>query len=125
MIVKLYDIAHGRAGDKGDVSTISLIAYDRSWYPVLEREVTAARVKAHFASLRPTSVERFELPGLSALNFVLKGVLDGGVTRSLALDPHGKTLSSVLLDLEIDVAATDAVALELKPLRAIDGGRPQ
>lgn len=120
MTVKLHDIAHARTGDKGDTSTISLIAYDPRHYAFLERQVTVERVKAHFAALRPTSVDRFELPGLSALNFVIKGVLGGGVTRSLALDPHGKTLSSLLLELELDAA------LELEPpLRVIDGGRSQ
>lgn len=103
MKIRLHALAHARAGDKGDTSTISLIAYEARHYPVLAREVTAERVRAHFASLRPCSVERFELPGLCALNFVLRGVLGGGVTRSLALDAHGKALGCCLLDLELDV----------------------
>lgn len=102
MKIKLYQIAHARAGDKGDISMISLITYDPQHYSLLHREVTPSRVNTHFANLAPSSVERFELPSLGVLNFVLKGVLGGGVTRSLMLDGHGKTLSSYLLDLEVD-----------------------
>jgi hypothetical protein len=97
----LRDIAHARAGDKGNISNISLIAYDPSDYAWLEKHVTAERVREHFAGVVQGDVRRFELPGLGALNFVMHGALGGGVTRSLALDAHGKTLSSALLSLEI------------------------
>jgi hypothetical protein len=99
--MKLRAIAHSRSGDKGAVINISLIAYDESDYPRLARHVTAPRVKAHFADLIDGEVVRYELPCIGALNFVLRGVIDGGVTRTLALDGHGKSLSSALLDLEI------------------------
>jgi hypothetical protein len=97
----LRAIAHSRTGDKGDTSNISVIAYDPRDYPSLERHVTAERVKAHFAGLVRGEVVRHALPGLGALNFVMHGALGGGVTRSLALDAHGKCLGSAMLDLEI------------------------
>ena len=99
--MRLHALAHARAGDKGDTSNISLIAYDPADYPRLVRHVTAERVKAHFSGIVRGQVVRHELPGLGALNFVLEGALAGGVTRSLALDAHGKTLSFALLQLEI------------------------
>jgi hypothetical protein len=99
--VKLREIAHSRTGDKGDTSNISLIAYDAQHYAHLVREVSAARIKAHFGALVRGDVIRYELPEIGALNFVLQRALGGGVTRSLALDAHGKSLSSALLDLEI------------------------
>ena len=101
--MKLREIAHARAGDKGNTSNISLIAYRSDDYELLAREVTSARVKAHFGAIVRGSVVRYELPTLGALNFVLDGALAGGVTRSLVLDAHGKSLSSLLLDLEIGV----------------------
>ncbi|NMV39228.1 AtuA-related protein [Ralstonia insidiosa] len=97
----LRDLAHTRAGDKGDISCISVIAHRAEDFAVLEQHVTAERVRAHFAELVHGSVERYVLPQLGALNFVLHGALAGGVTRSLALDAHGKSLSSALLTLEI------------------------
>ena len=99
--MRLRTIAHARAGDKGDISNISVIAYDPRDYPLLERHVTAERVEAHFSDLVRGEVVRHALPGLGALNFVLRGALGGGVTRSLALDAHGKCLGSAILDLEI------------------------
>ena len=99
----LRQIAHARTGDKGDASMISLIAYRPELFGVLRDQVTVAQVGAHFTDLAATSIERFELPKLGALNFVLYGVLAGGVTRSLALDSHGKTLGSCLLEMEIDL----------------------
>lgn len=98
---KLRDIAHSRTGDKGDTSVISLIAFDGKDYDVLRDNVTADRVKAHFAGVVHGEVTRYEIPSLGALNFVLQNALGGGVTRSLALDAHGKSLSSRLLDMEI------------------------
>jgi hypothetical protein len=99
--MKLGTIAHSRAGDKGDTANISVIAYDPVDFPHLERHVTAERVQAHFRSLVAGEVVRYALPKLGALNFVLHHALVGGVTRSLRLDPHGKCLSSLILELEI------------------------
>ena len=106
-MMKLREIAHSRTGDKGNTSNISVIAYDARHYPALLAQVTSARVKAHFAELVGGKVVRYELPNISALNFVMDQTLGGGVTRSLALDAHGKALSSALLDLEIDIAPDD------------------
>jgi hypothetical protein len=99
--LKLREIAHSRTGDKGNTSNISVIAYDERDYPLLEAQLTRARVKALFAGIVTGEVVRYELPHLGALNFVMQQALGGGVTRSLALDAHGKSLSSALLDLEI------------------------
>jgi hypothetical protein len=99
--MKLREIAHARTGDKGDTSNVSLIAYRPEDYPRLLRHVTPARVAAHFAGIVHGDVVRHELPRLGALNFVLGRALGGGVTRSLALDAHGKSLGSALLDLEL------------------------
>ena len=99
--MKLRTMAHSRTGDKGDTSNISVIAYDPRDYEHLRREVTVDRVKAHFAGVVQGDVTRHELPRLGALNFVMGRTLGGGVTRSLALDAHGKSLSSALLDLDI------------------------
>jgi hypothetical protein len=108
MPTSLRALAHARTGDKGDTSNISVIAYDARDYPRLERHVTAERVKAHFADLVRGEVVRHALPGLGALNFVLHGALGGGVTRSLALDAHGKCLASAILDLEVPDEAAPA-----------------
>lgn len=97
----LRELAHSRTGDKGDTSNISLIAYESADYPLLVRYVTAERVREHFAGIVRGDVTRYELPKLGALNFVMEGALGGGVTRSLALDAHGKSLSSALLSMEI------------------------
>ena len=97
----LRDLAHSRSGDKGDTSNVSVIAYDPADYPLLAHHVTAERVRAHFAGVVRGEVLRYELPQLGALNFVLHQALHGGVTRSLALDAHGKSLSSAILSLEI------------------------
>jgi hypothetical protein len=97
----LRDIAHARTGDKGDTCNISLMAFDPRDYPRLLEHATAARVKERFAALVRGDVIRYELPHLNALNFVMTRALGGGVTRSLALDAHGKSLSSLLLTLEI------------------------
>jgi hypothetical protein len=102
--IQLREIAHSRAGDKGDVSNVSLVAYDRARFEDLRREVTAARVKEHFRGIVEGEVARYELPRIGALNFVMQRALAGGVTRSLRMDLHGKSLSSLLLAMEIDVA---------------------
>ena len=99
--MRLRELAHARAGDKGDTSQISVIAYEGGDYQYLAEHVTAERVRAHFATIVRGDVVRYELPGLGALNFVMDRALAGGVTRSLELDAHGKCLSSILLELEI------------------------
>ena len=99
--MKLREIAHGRAGDKGNTCNISVIVYDPRDYPHLAREVTAVRVRELFAGIVDGDVVRYELPQLGALNFVMTLALGGGVTRSLALDAHGKSLSYALLNLVI------------------------
>lgn len=99
--MKLYEIAHARTGDKGNISTISVIAYNEADYPLLLEHVTEERVQSLFHKIGATKVERYPLPNLGALNFVLHNTLGGGVTRSLALDAHGKSLSGLMLELEI------------------------
>ena len=101
--VKLIELAHARSGDKGDTANIGLIARKPEYYAALVREVTAARVKAHFAGVCQGEVERFEVPNLGALNFLLHRSLDGGGTLALKADPQGKTYSTALLRMEIDV----------------------
>ena len=100
----LRSIAHARTGDKGETCNISLIAYHARDYERLVRHVTPERVKAHFGGIVEGEVTRYELPQLGALNFVMTRALGGGVTRSLALDAHGKSLSSALLSMEIPEA---------------------
>jgi hypothetical protein len=99
---KLIEFAHSRSGDKGDTANVGIIARKPEYYPLLVREVTAARVKEHFKGVCQGKVERFELPNLGALNFLLHESLDGGGTLALKADPQGKTYSSALLRLEID-----------------------
>jgi hypothetical protein len=101
--VSLHRIAHGRAGDKGDRSNISVIAYRPEFFPLILAQVTEARVAERFVHRRPTAVQRYVLPKLHALNFVLDGVLDGGVNDSLNLDAHGKALAFWLLEMEVEV----------------------
>jgi hypothetical protein len=100
---RLVEIAYARSGDKGDTANIGLVARDPALYPVLVREVTVERVAAHFKGMITGGVERFELPNLNALNFLLHGALGGGGTVSLKTDAQGKTLSTALLRMEIDV----------------------
>ena len=102
MRIPLSRIAHGRSGDKGDTSNIGIIAYDEKHYPLLLREVTPERVKAHFGPLIEGRVERFELPNLGALNFLCYGALGGGGTLSLRIDAQGKTMAAGLLGMEIE-----------------------
>lgn len=99
--MKLREIAHSRTGDKGNISNISLIAWRPEDYAMLTEQVTAEKVKAWFGDIVQGEVIRYELPELGALNFVMHKALGGGVTRSLALDMHGKGLSSALLDMPI------------------------
>ncbi len=103
MRVRLLDLCHARSGDKGDTANIGLIARKPEYYPLIVREITAERVRAHFAGLVHGSVERYELPNLWALNFVLHEALGGGGTKSLRNDAQGKTLAAALLRMELDV----------------------
>jgi len=102
--VRLLELAHARSGDKGDIANIGLIALKPEHYPLLVRQVTAARVARHFRGLISGKVERYELPNLRALNFLLHGALDGGGTISLKTDAQGKVLSTALLRMEVEVA---------------------
>ena len=102
MVRKLYEFAHCRAGDKGNTTILSLIAYRPQDYLLLRERVTAEAVKRHFAGLIKGEVVRYELPHLTALQFVGRDALGGGVTTSLCLDAHGKSLSSALLQMEIE-----------------------
>lgn len=97
----VYDLAHARAGDKGNTSSIAVIAYDDAGWQVLRRALTAELVEHAFAHLGGGAVRRYEVASLRALNFVIPNVLAGGVTRSLRLDPHGKTLSALMLGIEL------------------------
>jgi hypothetical protein len=101
--MKLSEIAHTRSGDKGDTCNIGVIAKEDRFYPVLVAQVTAERVKAHFGDRVQGAVERFELPNLGALNFLLHGALGGGGTVSLRIDAQGKTFGAALLSMDIDV----------------------
>jgi len=99
--MKLREIAHSRTGDKGNTANISVIPYDPADYPHLEKHVTAERVKAHFSGVVKGDVVRYGLPGIGAFNFVLHESLGGGVTRTLALDLHGKSLGSAILEMDV------------------------
>ena len=119
MIVPLHRAAHGRTGDKGNRSNISVIAWHPALWDLLVAQVTEQAVAHRFAHRRPSRVTRHLLPGLHAMNFVLDDVLDGGVNDSLNLDSHGKALSFLLLDLPIDVPAS--LAANLKPVTTAPG----
>ncbi len=110
MKIALSRIAHARSGDKGDTSNIGVIAFDPRHYPLLVREVTAERVKHFFGELVRGKVERYELPNLSALNFLMYEALDGGGTLSLRIDAQGKTLGAALLRMEIEASDSELSA---------------
>ncbi|MEK6281358.1 MAG: hypothetical protein AABN95_13475 [Acidobacteriota bacterium] len=114
MKVQLVKLAHGRSGDKGDTANIGLIALQNEFYPLLVREVTAERVKRHFTGICKGDVERFELPNLCALNFLLHESLGGGGTLSLMTDAQGKTFSTALLRMEIEVSDEEAQNLGIE-----------
>jgi hypothetical protein len=111
--VRLAQLAHARSGDKGDTANVGLIALRDDLYPLLVREVTAARVKEHFRGICKGEVERFELPNLGALNFLLHESLGGGGTLSLMTDAQGKTFSTALLRMEIEINNQEAMRLRL------------
>ncbi len=102
--VRLLELAHARSGDKGDTANVGLIALKPRYYPILVKQVTAARVARHFKGMIKGPVERYELPNLRALNFLLHGALDGGGTISLKTDAQGKVFSTALLRMEIEVS---------------------
>ena len=101
MTVLIHDIAHARSGDKGNTSNVAVMAYDAAGYALLRTQLTAERMMAAYAHLAEGPIERYEVPKLLALNFVIHKALAGGVTRSLRLDPHGKTFSSIVLGIEL------------------------
>ncbi|HEX3160201.1 MAG TPA: hypothetical protein VHQ45_16900 [Gemmatimonadaceae bacterium] len=113
MKVRLLDLAHARSGDKGDTANVGVIALQPEWYPLLARELTRERVQRHFEGVITGGVDRFELPNLHALNFLLHGALDGGGTLSLKTDAQGKVYSTALLRLELDVDDAEARRLRL------------
>ncbi|HEY3133131.1 MAG TPA: hypothetical protein VGJ47_00750 [Gemmatimonadaceae bacterium] len=113
MKVRLVDIAHARSGDKGDTANVGLIALRPEWYPVLAQAVTRERVAEHFRGQIEGDVERFELPNLNALNFLLHGALDGGGTLSLKTDAQGKVYSTALLRMSIDIPDAEAARVGL------------
>ena len=113
MLIQLTKLAHARSGDKGDTANVGLIALSDDFYPLLVREVTAARVREHFKGICRGEVERFELPNLSALNFLLHESLGGGGTLSLMTDAQGKTFSTALLRMQIEIDDDEARTLGL------------
>jgi hypothetical protein len=113
MKTQLVKLAHARSGDKGDTANVGLIALRDEWYPLLVREVTAERVKEHFKGICEGEVERFELPNLGALNFLLHESLGGGGTLSLMTDAQGKTFSTALLRMQIEIGDDEAARLGL------------
>jgi hypothetical protein len=113
MRIRLLDIAHARSGDKGDTANVGVIAMKPEWYPIIQRELTLARVTQHFSGMITGSVERFEIPNLYALNFLLHGALGGGGTLSLKTDAQGKVYSTALLRMVLDVPDAEARSLGL------------
>jgi hypothetical protein len=103
MKIQLKDIAHGRSGDKGDAANVGIIAYDKKHYDIIKKHLTKDRVKEHFKGICFGDVERYELPNLLALNFILHNTLGGGGTVSLKHDAQGKTLAAALLRMEIEI----------------------
>ena len=118
MKVRLVDIAHARSGDKGDTANVGVIALRPEWYSLIAESLTLDRVTAHFAGMIDGGVERFELPNLHALNFLLHGALDGGGTLSLKTDAQGKVFSTAMLRMDLDV--DDARARDLGLPAAVD-----
>ncbi len=114
MQIQLIKLAHARSGDKGDTANVGLIALRDAFYPLLVREVTVERVKRHFEGICKGDVERFELPNLGALNFLLHESLGGGGTLSLMTDAQGKTFSTALLRMEIEVSEEETRSLGLE-----------
>jgi hypothetical protein len=115
--VRLVDIAHARSGDKGDTANVGVIALKPEWYPLIRDQLSLERVRSHFKGVITGEVERFELPNLNALNFLLHGALDGGGTLSLKTDAQGKVFSTAMLRMVLDVPDGMARSLELPAIR--------
>ncbi|MGI8509137.1 MAG: AtuA-related protein [Gemmatimonadaceae bacterium] len=115
MKVRLLDLAHARSGDKGDTANVGIVALRPEYYPLLSRELTRERVTAHFSGMINGDVDRFEIPNLNALNFLLHGALGGGGTLSLKTDAQGKVYSTALLRMVLDVPDEEARRLALTP----------
>ena len=113
MKIQLLRLAHARSGDKGDTANVGIIALRPEWYPLLVRELTVERVTRHFSGMITGKVDRFELPNLKALNFLLHGALDGGGTLSLKTDAQGKVYSTAMLRLMLDIPDAEATELRL------------
>ncbi len=113
MHIQLLKLAHARSGDKGDTANVGVIATRAEWYPVLAEHLTLDRVREHFRGMIDGDVERFELPNIGAVNFLLHGALDGGGTLSLKTDAQGKVYSTALLRLELEVPDDEAARLGL------------
>jgi hypothetical protein len=107
--IKLHEIAHARAGDKGNTSNVSVWVYDAGDYPLLKEQLTAERIKAAYPALIQGAVKRYALDHLHGLNFVMQDALEGGVNTSLGLDSHGKSWSFLILDLEVEVSSNRPV----------------
>jgi hypothetical protein len=116
----LRELAHARSGDKGDINNIGVIAYEPHYYPLIRQWLTPERIKAHFGSIVKGAVTRYELPNVHALNFVLEGALGGGVTRSLSIDPHGKSYSALILTIPVEVPPDLAQELIQRGRQPID-----
>lgn len=119
----LRELAHARSGDKGDINNVGVIAYEPHYYPLIRQWLTPERVKAHFGGIVKGSVTRYELPNVHALNFVLEGALGGGVTRSLSIDPHGKSYSALILTIPVEVPPDIAQELIERGRKPIDAGQ--
>ena len=115
MMVRLLDLAHARSGDKGDTANVGVIALKPEWYTLIAEQLTRDRVREHFRGVITGDVERFELPNLNALNFLLHGALDGGGTLSLKTDAQGKVFSTAMLRMMLDVPDARAAELRLPP----------
>src|ERR671935_28828 len=113
MLVRLVDIAHARSGDKGDTANVGVIAMRSEWYPLIARELTLERVREHFRGVITGDVDRYELPNLGALNFLLHGALDGGGTLSLKTDAQGKVFSTALLRMTVDIPEDEVRRLRI------------
>jgi hypothetical protein len=118
----LRELAHARSGDKGDINNIGVIAYEPHYYPLIRQWLTPERIKAHFGSIVKGAVTRYELPNVHALNFVLEGALGGGVTRSLSIDPHGKSYSALILTIPVEVPPDLAQELIQRGRQPINAG---
>jgi hypothetical protein len=116
--VRLVDIAHARSGDKGDTANVGVIALKPEWYALIRDQLSLERVRSHFDGVITGSVERFELPNLNALNFLLHGALDGGGTLSLKTDAQGKVFSTAMLRMVLDVPDETACSLKLPASRS-------